>query len=121
MVVGVSAIMVATPASATEKNDCTLGNVCLFKDNNFGGGIKLYGGNQASYSGEFLNCVWYPWISCAVDNGASSVYNHGSTHNVRLYANASYGGATLAVLRSASYDNLGGQGFNDVASSHKWY
>jgi hypothetical protein len=57
MVVGVSAIMVATPASATSKSDCTLGNVCLYKDNSFGGGIKLYASNQASYSGDFLNCT----------------------------------------------------------------
>lgn len=113
--------MLAVPASATSKSDCTSGNVCLYKDPNYGGGIKLYANNQSSYSGDFLNCTWNPFVSCAVDNGASSVYNHGSLYNVRLYANVNYGGASLAVLRSASYGNLIDQGFQDVASSHKWY
>jgi len=116
----VSMLMLSAPASATSYGDCTLGNVCLYKDTGGGGGIKLYGGHEDQYTGNFLNCTWNPAVGCAVDNNASSVYNHGSSSNVMLYSSASYGGSNFSATRGWAY-NLSAVGFNDVATSHKWY
>ena len=108
----------AIPASAVGTGDCTSGNVCLYKDAGYGGGIKLFAGNETSYSGNFL---WWV-IDCAFTNNTSSAYNKGTSgQSVRLYANSSHTGASYSIGQYVQIQNFVNIGFNDVASSHKWH
>jgi hypothetical protein len=124
---GVSAVVAATPAQASE-DQCTGGNFCLWEHSNFSGCFRAFSGDISNYSGR----TWSTCPGTLMDNRATSVKNEGNSCSVRFFQFPNYSGINLFLYRQGSGNEPYRDGnlsdgtsndprpFNDAISSHDW-
>ncbi|WP_086824189.1 peptidase inhibitor family I36 protein [Allokutzneria sp. NRRL B-24872] len=112
--IGISALVGAAPASATERGEpsCELERICMWEDTEFDGTRYINAAAQASDQ-----CHEIDWWNG--DNEISAVYNHSRSLRVTLYANDGCTGPTYVVAADLPISNLNSFGFDNEAESFK--
>ncbi|MFS8362147.1 peptidase inhibitor family I36 protein [Streptomyces sp. CWNU-52H] len=96
MTLAVGAALIAAPSASAAESDCPSGQICLFKDYNYGGSmlwISRFGTSDSDLKREGFNDV------------ASSVVNNASW-SVRLYQDVYFGGKYIDVAPGQRIANL---------------
>ena len=113
----VGTVALAVPAQATSYNGkCESsggGEICLYKDANFTGGLydTLY--SKPSYTGTYYG------TNTSINNSVTSVINKDPSHTAFLFDGANYTGESTTIGNGGSYADLGYGGImNNRASSH---
>ncbi|GAA3990809.1 hypothetical protein GCM10022247_07030 [Allokutzneria multivorans] len=112
--IGISALLGAAPASATERGEpnCGLDRICMWEDTEFDG--TRYVDVAAAASDTCHEIDW--WNG---DNEISALYNHSRTLKVTLYANDGCTGAPFTLNADSLISNLNNFGFDNEAESFK--
>jgi len=119
-------VTVAHPNGGFIKYDCNTslhqvcagGQVCLYKDNNFFGGVARFVGNDSSYGDNSFNVCSN---SCGLGDNASSARNNGNTCAVTVYEHSNYKGSSTKYPLGTQTSIMGNYAIgNDRASSHLW-
>lgn len=109
LAIALSSLFVS-PVAAWDSS-CDPGQICIWRDRDFGGPVAAQTGSVTLYSGN------YPGYPVALNDSASSVWNRYSTVDVVMYNEASFTGAQFCVDSGASYYWVGLLN-NDAWSSH---
>jgi hypothetical protein len=100
---------------------CESTQVCNFKDNNFGGGIKGWAGNVPNYASSAYGHE-YDWCNfrCgSLNDTASSIDNDGESCGSSHWRDKNYGGRGFWMPRGDHKHSLSADK-NDELSSHRW-
>lgn len=95
---------------------CHAGEVCLFKDVSYNGSYEDWVNNDLGWGSVFQRCA----VLCGLNDGADSVDNDGRQCGSGHFKDRDYLGASFWLNRGAANANLGGIGFGNVLSSHRW-
>ncbi|MEV0229239.1 peptidase inhibitor family I36 protein [Nonomuraea sp. NPDC050786] len=118
--------LTTTPASAGHDGFCDYaiedGNVCLYRDANFSGGMLDFTRSDRNYTSAADVFFVYPSEpgTVNVNDQVSSIVNYEGYCEWWFYTDAEYGGVGFKMLNiNQSYNGLGS--YNDALSSHyKW-
>ncbi|RAO28933.1 hypothetical protein PSN13_05213 [Micromonospora saelicesensis] len=104
----------ATPASAAFDGNCGSGELCLFFNVSYSGGMADFGGNISNYT----SYNFYGTVHNLNDNSASGK-NYSSFQDVHMHEHANYGGSGLEFNPNQWRSNLGAS-WTNRGSSHRW-
>ncbi|HVJ28160.1 MAG TPA: peptidase inhibitor family I36 protein [Vicinamibacterales bacterium] len=109
--------LLAAPASAAQEGDpfvCRTGNICVWQDGNFNGGMQQFDQLVVlNYYGQFYDNGEH------INDTVSSIFNR-SSHRINFYWNAGahLGDLCIRVDPGTSIGNLGSYGCDNTLSSH---
>jgi hypothetical protein len=105
-----------------QDTSCNPGDLCFWVNINRGGAKGRVSGTNSTWPWTQAQCAGGTWNNCA-----SSIVNNGTQCTARVWADASYGGAHLDVLRGNDFINLTDhyitfpfRDWNDEISSNSW-
>lgn len=103
----------ASAAQAGDPNRCQAGNVCVWQDINFDGGLAQFDLVKLDYQYEIYD------NGVGVNDTVSSIYNR-SSHPINFYwnAGANIRDKCITVQPGATVGNLGSAGCDNTLSSH---
>lgn len=107
-------VVSATTADAADSS-CSSGDFCVYSGYAWSGSRYTDPGDNYSYYGEN-----YPGTSVALDDSASTVYNHGNSHKVRMFEYEGYGGKKACLLVGSWRTWTFWQPDDNILSSHYW-
>jgi hypothetical protein len=97
---------------------CPSGYTCLWPNTN-------YGGRGVAFYGDETNFRALPSPYNSIQDDASSAYNNGRTHSVRLAVDANGGGNTFTLARGRGTPDmlrdLAGDMYDNKISSLRWF